>query len=662
MKRFNKIQAFAFLCISALTLLGSCNDFLDQEPLSSLTPGQYLTTEENIAAYATDLYNLFPGHGVDGNGWGTFSSDNHTDNMVSTSASDIFAPGNWRVGQTGGSYEFSGIYRCNYFLDFVLPLFEENKISGIQPNIRHYIGEVYFFRAWCYFMKLKSLGDFPIVTQTLPDELERLTAESKRAPRNEVARFILSDLDMALSLMQSEPPKGGKNRLNQDCVHLFKSRVALYEGTWLKYFKDTAFVPNGQDWPGKKKDYNTNYEYPSGSIEDEIDWFLTQAMSESKIVADKYPLVDNTGIFQNSSEAESNPYFDMFGASDMSSYPEILLYRAYNLSLGITNSVVEYAAADNAEYGTTKSMLDAFVMKDGKPIYAAGSDYNGDAKLKEITFNRDSRAEIFFKKPGDRNLHSEAGPESYEIEPYPNLMTAYATKYTTGLTIRKGLNFNGDASKRNRSEVGCIVFRAVEAYLNYMEACYEKNNTLDGDAKKYWKAIRDRSKVGDYNTTIANTVMSREAETDWGAYSAGQLVDPTLFNIRRERRCELMAEGFRAADIRRWRAMDQMITTPYHPLGMNLWEYEATNPDFLDRNPTGLIEGSNVSPRSFSKYLAPFHILENNRVYNGYRWNMAHYLDPIAIQHFLITGNSDLSASPLYQNPNWPLEANAAPN
>ena len=36
---------------------------------------------------------------------------------------------------------------------------------------------------------------------------------------------------------------------------------------------------------------------------------------------------------------------------------------------------------------------------------------------------------------------------------------------------------------------------------------------------------------------------------------------------------------------------------------------------------------------------------------------MAHYLDPIAIQHFLITGASDTSASPLYQNPGWPLQA-----
>ena len=44
-----------FLTCISLTLLTGCNKFLDQEPLSQLSPEQYLSTEENIAAYATDL-------------------------------------------------------------------------------------------------------------------------------------------------------------------------------------------------------------------------------------------------------------------------------------------------------------------------------------------------------------------------------------------------------------------------------------------------------------------------------------------------------------------------------------------------------------------------------------------------------------------------------
>ena len=43
--------------------------------------------------------------------------------------------------------------------------------------------------------------------------------------------------------------------------------------------------------------------------------------------------------------------------------------------------------------------------------------------------------------------------------------------------------------------------------------------------------------------------------------------------------------------------------------------------------------------------------------YNGYNWHMAHYLEPIAIQHFKITATDQegYSDSPVYQNPYWSL-------
>ena len=56
------------------------------------------------------------------------------------------------------------------------------------------------------------------------------------------------------------------------------------------------------------------------------------------------------------------------------------------------------------------------------------------------------------------------------------------------------------------------------------------------------------------------------------AYSGGKLLtDKTLYNIRRERRCEMLAEALRNMDVCRWRAMDQLITSPYVPQGFHLW-------------------------------------------------------------------------------------------
>ena len=57
-------------------------------------------------------------------------------------------------------------------------------------------------RAYCYFDMLQKWGDLPIVTEAFPDNEEILVAANKRQPCNEVARFIMEDLDKAISLMQ----------------------------------------------------------------------------------------------------------------------------------------------------------------------------------------------------------------------------------------------------------------------------------------------------------------------------------------------------------------------------------------------------------------------------------------------------------------------------
>jgi hypothetical protein len=69
--------------------------------------------------------------------------------------------------------------------------------------------------------------------------------------------------------------------------------------------------------------------------------------------------------------------------------------------------------------------------------------------------------------------------------------------------------------------------------------------------------------------------------------------------------------------------------------------------------------GALVSPPDRSEYLRPYEKSRQSLVLNGYRWVMAHYLNPIAIQDMLITSeNNDLSTSPIYQNPGWPIVAN----
>src|SRR5690606_28028544 len=163
-------------------------------------------------------------------------------NQATSGFSNIWVPGEWRVPQSGGSWSFDQIRQTNYFIQTVVPRWNEKKITGAAANVDHYIGEGYFLRAYAYFDKVQALGDFPILKNTLPDKMDELVQASQRRPRNEVARFILSDLDSAITLLKPVAPNGS-NRLSKNAALLFKSRVALHEASWLTYHKNTALVP-----------------------------------------------------------------------------------------------------------------------------------------------------------------------------------------------------------------------------------------------------------------------------------------------------------------------------------------------------------------------------------------------------------------------------------
>lgn len=664
MERINNIIKFVFGIIVTVILV-SCNDYLDQSPLSLITPEKYLTEESQLAAYANGLYpTVLPSHG---GGYGSFGEDQHTDNMANKTYDNKYVPGQWKVEQNDGNYwNFSVIYSCNCFLGNVLPKWKSGEITGNKEYINHYIGEIYFLRAHEYFKRMQLFGDYPIIREVLPDQMEPLVEASKRAPHTEVARFIISDLDSAIVLMANSPDKN-KNRISKEVALLFKSRVALYEGTWLKYFKNTAFVPNGPGWPGKEKDYNASYTFESGSIDAEIDYFLDIAMESAKLVADNVQLVSNNGLLQQSVTDPVNPFVEMFSDVDMSGYSEVLLWRQYNKGLGVTHNVPVNAQHGNYGVGLTRGMVEGFLMNNGLPIYASGSGYAGDETIADVRKDRDDRLRLFLKEPGQKNIlyESSEGDFAMPIEPYPEILKPSAEgTYSTGYSLRKGGSFDQAQCVNGRGYTGAISFRGVEACLNYIEACYEKTGSVDNTASAYWKAIRRRANVNDdYERTIAVTNMTEEAKNDWGAYSAGTVIDVTLYNIRRERRCELMAEALRFMDLKRWRAMDQMMTTPYHIEGFKLW---GTMQDWYNDKDgvTKLIYGrdlanANVSSPELSKYLRPYEINSKSLAIDGYKWTMAHYLYPIAVQHFMISaGEGDVSESPIYQNPGWPMVAN----
>ncbi len=659
-------------------MMASCSDFLNQEPLTDITPEDYYKDATQLQAVANAFYQtVLPYHS--GAGYGTFANDNGTDNQTGTSGDSKYKKGQWKTSNDNSSWSWSNIRDINYQLSTAQSNYEQGLISGDENSIRQYIGELHFFRAYAYFSLYKNFGDLPIVTEAMPDDEAILVAACKRSPRNEVARFILADLDSAVTYME---PDGWEatTRISPAVAHLMASRVALFEGSWLTNFAGTPFVPNGDGWPGKEKDYNANYQFPTGRLEAEAKYFFQKAVDEAAIVGDAYVsrLDKNTGIVPQSL-TDTNPYFYKFGNIDMSAYPEVLLWKEYNKGKGVTDNIEVAVNRGNTYTGFTRSLIDAFLMEDGKPTYAQHNGYvYEDTTTYAVVRHRDPRLFIFLKRPGQKNVlqgedNTIAAEQVRPIEPYPVIYTrSFDVTYSTGYAIRKGGTFNQNLAENQAGYTASITFRATEALLNYIEAQYMLDKSLNAKSLQYWKAIREAAgfsgEAADPQTTIAATDMAQEVkgytdgsgtQYDWGAFTAGKaLTDATLYSIRRERRTELMAEGLRWMDLTRWRSLDQLTKQPYQLEGFHLWNTPMEKWYTADQLVDDGSVTATVSSRKLSEYFRPYQIVSNDLLYDGMTWSMAQYLQPMPLRQFMLTApdHKTYADSPLYQNPYWPLE------
>lgn len=655
------------ICLQACLLAGgalafsSCNDFLDRKPLSQVTPEAYFTTVDHFAAYSIYYYtSQFPSHA--GYGAGITNDDGGTDNMVAGDYSSRYEKGAWKVPSSSSSWSFSGIRYCNYFFETAVPKYEAGQVAGNDDEVRHYIGEMHFMRALIYYNFLKTYGDYPIITEVLPDEKEVLMEKSVRQPRNLVARFILGELDKAADLMYD---KGFENntRLNKQCALLLKSRVALYEASFEKYHAGTGRVPGDATWPGKALHPDFTLD-----VNAEVNFFLDEAIAAAEKVADVVTLTPNTKVADPASPDITsgwNPYFEMFASVDLSGYDEVLFWREYAKtgSYSVTHGTPAWVAS-GSNNGMLKGYVESFLMENGMPWYASNSEapYKGDATIDNVKENRDNRLDLFlFSESNYVPVYSTDAPGTVKyFTPHP-VSNRQEMRDMTGYRLRKYASFDMAQNVWGKAEstTGCIIYRGVEAYLNYIEAYYMKNGSISGKASQYWRAVRERAGVNpDYQKTIAATDMSKE--TDWGKYSGEQTVDATLLNIRRERRCEFIGEGMRWDDLVRWRSMDHMLTQKFIPEGCNFWDeiYKIADKDEngadIEFKDDGAV-GANISSRAY-KYLRPYSVLrDNNPVFDGYTWAKANYLSPVPIREIeLLSPDENVETSVIYQNPYWP--------
>lgn len=501
------MKTFKTYIIMALILaLTSCEEVLDTVPQDKITETSFWNSTTDLELYLNSFYGNLGGYSKD--------SDGTSDNVVLSDKSSVLF--NERTANNSSGWSWGGIRGINTFLEYA------PSAAGDEADLKHFLGEGHFFRALLYFSKVRTFGDVPWYDKVLGTSDNDLLYKA-RDPRKDVVDHIIEDLKFAVENMK-EPNEVANGRLHKYAAMHFLARVALYEGTWMKY-------------RGLNGDAYLN---------------LAAEYSFKVMESNKYKIVQPTSL-SHSLTGYPMYYKEQFLQEDLVTNKEAILTEIFIKDTRMHNLTRQ---AEESKAGLSKDLIDAFLCLDGKPI-ANSSLYLGDDSLAMELENRDPRLRNII----DNKYHPRTTQNGALIaEPLTKISTD-ATK--TGYMSLKYRHTDPAQWEAEQATYDKFIFRYAETLLIYAEAKAELGTISQDDLDKTVNKLRDR--VSDAMTTMSHLTLSPEVDNRPVDY--GYSISPLIYEIRRERRVELALEGFRFDDIVRWKA-GKLIENPFTMLGI----------------------------------------------------------------------------------------------
>lgn len=608
-----------FMMLMAAGMLAtSCSDFLDRMPLTEPNNETYLSTENQVRSYINGMYIALPSNTQ--YGIGVRGEDKNSDNILAEKY-DLRLNGEYTAfsGATEWSTGYQNLRDINYFFNYYM-IDEANE----NDNIRSLKGEAHFIRAYWHFYLLKRFGNIPIMDAFWDGNatVEGLQIEQK--PRNEVAKFILKDLEDAKNLLYSRSEYGGL-RINKEAAMVLAMNVALYEGTWEKYHANDDF----------KSETN------------ESKYFFEQVMTWGDELF-------KAGIELNTKETDpfgaksgADAYANLFNKQDYTKVPEILFWRKYSVAEGVYHSVTTLLASgvvdSDGAAGISQSLVDNYLNADGTIINPKDEKFKDFNKTFE---NRDPRLYETVMSTGHK-FRSATVTRPMCVKEYKQGETDEIKKYNAEILPPY---LNGDGNGRNLTgyhtalgvdttytnssfwDTGLPVIRYSEALLAYAEAAEELEKCTDEILEKTIKVLRERAGV--------TYKKPSEIGKDPNFSDFGYEISVNLQEIRRERRSELALQGFRFDDLMRWGAHKLIVNQRGRGAylgedGVLYKSFNTSKQETVDALKRVLVDNE--------KWMDPLQAL----LPNGYQFNPKRdYLLPISPDELALNKK-------LKQNPGW---------
>lgn len=565
------IYTFTISIVAALTLLqASCRkDLLDRVPTGDLASSQFWKTEEDalyalMGLYAATRPCFDRDYYFDGQGEYTRVRSNN----ASTSSSNLqlgwaYNGANYTPSGYGDGFNnmyrflYGAINRANYVIDNVNIMVEK---GGFNPKLELIIGEARMLRGLCYFRLISMWGDVPYFSRTINSDAE--VANLARLPIGQVKDSIMTDLNYSVDKL---PPTAELGRATKPAALSLRGKVQLYWASWNKngWPELEGFVPNAAaataaytaaaaDFRSVINDFGLDL-YKGGEPGD-ID-----ALGKADILPNYYHLFTPKA---NVGNKEMIFVFTHGGPNSNQSEELMRDFGGRSMESSQSWCSPRFEVADRYQLTTTGEFAPKLVPMNPTTNLNARTANNSSVNPNSYA-NRDYRMKSTMVWDGEM-MASMTGLTARGFVVYIFQRTSdtvingvnykpYVPDGTnTGYVYRKFVrNYAGQG--RSEGDFAWPVIRLADVFLMYAEATNEVDGPL-ADAIALVNRVRRRGNL---------PALAPARTADKATFFAA---------IEQERIVELVAEGQRSFDIRRWRALERIWGNP----GMNGIQTKST--------------------------------------------------------------------------------------
>ena len=549
----------SILCVGIMLLafsLTACDDYLDKEVDSSVSPEEAFKNFNNFQGYTEELYHCIPdfckGYYTNSFNWGedeitTTSIDYHFVNKIDNgdfwgwqSRYDGWNAG-WldrrnsevntnheRLNKSLWAFGWYGIRKANIGLENL------DKLTEATDEEKRLIkGQLLFFRGWFHFQFMQYFGGLPYIDKSLSTE-NKLTLP--RLSYQETADRAAQDFREAADLLPIDwdNTTAGKRTLGKNQLRINKIMALGYLGKNYLW----AGSPLMNSVSTGNKTYNEEYCKKAAAAFAELLLLVESGKTQ-------YALVDFSKY--------SNLFYTNGQSWKMPGETEAIFrgpsYEPNSSNWGLSKQYQPggILVDENAKFAPTANYVNYYGMANGLPLSDPDSKFDSERPWR----NRDPRFYHDIVYDGVKCVEGTINPAENEKDRYANLFSGGSYRdirsgSRTGYLLYKFIptranKYDDGYGWGSSNHIHISWMRLADIYLMYAEAAVNGYNSPQGQAGNYDKSAID----------AVNVIRKRAGVDPVHSKYLGSVAS-FMKELQRERAVELAYEGHRFNDLRRW--------------------------------------------------------------------------------------------------------------